>query len=67
MRELIHTIFLKFAVFFLLLTDISNANLLKPNTALKPIDVLKIQLDSLKNNNVPGVSLTVKFSSVTQK
>ena len=64
-------ILLKFAVFFLLFTDISNADLLKPNTTLKPIDVLKIQLDSLKNNNVPykdaGIEQTWKFAHPNNK
>ena len=46
-------ILLKFILFFLLLTNISSADLLKPNTTLKPIDVLTIQLNSLKNNNIP--------------
>ena len=64
-------ILLKFAVFFLLFTDISNADLLKPNTTLKPIDVLKIQLDSLKNNNVPykdaGIEQTWEFAHPNNK
>ena len=64
-------ILLKFILFFLLLTNISNADLLKPNAALKPIDVLKIQLDSLKNNNIPhkdaGIEQTCEFAHQNNK
>ena len=62
---------LKFILFFLLLTNISNAGLLKPNTSLKPMDVLTIQLNSLKNNNVPykdaGIEQTWKFAHPNNK
>ena len=62
---------LKFILFFLLLTNISNADLLKPNTTLKPMDVLTIQLNSLKNNNVPykdaGIEQTWKFAHPNNK
>ena len=62
---------LKFILFFLLLTNISNAGLLKPNTTLKPMDVLTIQLNSLKNNNVPykdaGIEQTWKFAHPNNK
>ena len=64
-------ILLKFILFFLLLTNISNADLLKPNAALKPIDVLRIQLDSLKNNNIPhkdsGIEQTWEFAHPNNK
>ena len=64
-------ILLKFILFFLLLTNISNAGLLKPNTSLKPMDVLTIQLNSLKNNNVPykdaGIEQTWKFAHPNNK
>ena len=43
----------KLIFFFFLFTNISNADLVKPNSSLKPFDVLMIQLDSLKNNNNP--------------
>ena len=46
-------ILFKITIFYFLLTNLSNANLIKPNTNLKPIEVLKIQLNSLKNNNIP--------------
>ena len=62
---------LKFILFFLLLTNISNAGLLKPNTTLKPMDVLTIQLNSLKNNNVPykdaRIEQTWKFAHPNNK
>ena len=64
-------ILLKFILFFLLLTNISNADLLKPNTTLKPIDVLTIQLNSLKNNNIPykdaGIEQTWEFAHPNNK
>ena len=64
-------ILLRFILFFLLLTDTSNADLLKPNTELKPIDVLKIQLNSLKNNNTPykdaGIEQTWEFAHPINK
>ena len=46
-------ILLKLSLFFFLFTNISNAGLVKPNSNLKPFDVLMIQLNSLKNNNTP--------------
>ena len=64
-------ILFKFILFFLLLTNISSADLLKPNTILKPIDVLTIQLNSLKNNNIPyedaGIEQTWKFAHPNNK
>ena len=46
-------ILFKLILFFFLFTNISNADLIKPNINLKPFDVLMIQLNSLKNNNNP--------------
>ena len=46
-------ILIKLIVFFFLFINISYANLIKPNSNLKPFDVLMIQLNSLKNNNNP--------------
>ena len=64
-------ILLKFILFFLLLTNISSADLLKPNSALKPMDVLMIQLNSLKNNNEPykdaGIEQTWEFAHPINK
>jgi len=64
-------ILFKFILFFLLLTNISSADLLKPNTILEPIDVLMIQLNSLKNNNIPykdaGIEQTWEFAHPNNK
>ena len=40
-------------VIFFLFINISNADLIKPNSNFKPFEVLMIQLNSLKNNNNP--------------
>ena len=59
-------ILLKVIAFFFLLTNFSNADLTKPNTSLKPFDVLMIQLNSLQKNNVPykdaGIEQTWEFA-----
>ena len=64
-------ILFKLIVFFLLFADISNADLIKPNSNLKPLDVLMIQLNSLKNNNNPykdaGIEQTWEFAHPTNK
>ena len=58
-------------VFFFLFTSISNADLIKPNSNLKPFDVLTIQLNSLKNNNSPykdaGIEQTWEFAHPINK
>ena len=46
-------ILFKLILFFFLFTNISNADLIKPNINLKSFDVLMIQLNLLKNNNNP--------------
>ena len=46
-------ILFKLIILFFFFTNISNAELIKPNINLKPYDVLKIQLNSLKKNNIP--------------
>ena len=52
-------------------TNISNADLIKPNSNLKPFEVLMIQLNSLKNNNNPykdaGIEQTWKFAHPNNK
>ena len=62
---------LKVSVFFFLLTNMSNADLTKPNISLKPFDVLVIQLNSLQNNNVPykdaGIEQTWEFAHPDNK
>ena len=61
----------KFIFFFFLFTNISNADLIKPNTNLKPFEVLMIQLNSLKNNNSPykdaGIEQTWEFAHPINK
>ena len=61
MKILIKLIF--FSFFF---TNISSADLIKPDSNLKPYDVLMIQLNSLKNNNNPykdaGIEQTWEFA-----
>ena len=51
--------------------DSSNADLIKPNSNLKPFDVLTIQLNSLKNNNNPykdaGIEQTWEFAHPINK
>ena len=64
-------ILFKFTLFFFLFTNISNADLIKPNSNLKQFDVLMIQLNSLKNNNTPykdaGIEQTWKFAHPDNK
>ena len=66
MKTLSKTIFLLF--FF---TNISNADLIKPNSNLDPFEVLMIQLNSLKNNNKPykdaGIEQTWEFAHPSNK
>ena len=64
-------ILFKLIIFSFLLIDISKADLVKPNSNLKPFDVLKIQLDSLKKNNSPykdaGIEQTWEFAHPNNK
>tara|TARA_B100000029_G_C17135662_1_gene800456 strand:- start:34 stop:498 length:465 start_codon:yes stop_codon:yes gene_type:complete len=57
--------------FFFLFSNISNADLIKPNSNLKPFEVLMIQLNSLKNNNKPykdaGIEQTWEFAHPINK
>ena len=46
-------ILLKFIVLFFIFINLSKADLIKPNIALKPFDILMIQLNSFQNNNIP--------------
>ena len=61
----------KIIILFFISTSISNADLIKPNSNLKPFDVLKIQLNSLKNNNIPykdaGIEQTWEFAHPINK
>ena len=64
-------ILFKLSLFLFFFTNISNADLVKPNSNLKPFDVLMIQLNSLKNNNTPyedaGIEQTWKFAHPINK
>ena len=64
-------ILLKLIFFFFVFTNISNANLIKPNSNLKPFEVLMIQLNSLKKNNIPyqdaGIEQTWEFAHPINK
>ena len=57
--------------FFFIFTNISSADLIKPNTNLDPFEVLMIQLNSLKNNNKPykdaGIEQTWEFAHPNNK
>ena len=64
-------ILFKLIFFFFVFTNISNADLIKPNRNLEAFDVLMIQLNSLKNNNNPykdaGIEQTWKFAHPNNK
>ena len=64
-------ILIKFIFFVFIFPSISNANLVKPNINLEPLDVLMIQLNSLKNNNFPykdaGIEQTWEFAHPNNK
>ena len=64
-------VLLKLIVFFFLFTSISSADLIKPNSNLKPFDVLMIQLNSLKDNNKPykdaGIEQAWEFAHPNNK
>ena len=58
-------ILFKSILLLFIFTSISNADLIRPNSNLKPYDVLMIQLKSLKDNNTPykdaGIEQTWEF------
>ena len=62
---------LSLIVIYLFFTNISYADLIKPNISYKPFDVLMIQLNSLKNNNEPykdaGIEQTWEFAHPINK
>ena len=64
-------ILLRVFTFFFLLTNFSNADLIKPGITLKPLDVLVIQLNSLQNNDYPykdaGIEQTWEFAHPNNK
>tara|TARA_Y100000590_G_scaffold451931_1_gene594175 strand:- start:556 stop:1017 length:462 start_codon:yes stop_codon:yes gene_type:complete len=64
-------IFIKSILFIFIITNVSFADLIKPEPKLKPLDVLLIQLNSLKNNNTPymdaGIEQTWEFAHPNNK
>ena len=64
-------ILLRVFTFFFLLTNFSNADLIKPNITLRPLDVLVIQLNSLQNNDYPykdaGIEQAWEFAHPNNK
>ena len=64
-------IFIKSFLIFFIIIKASNADLIKPQPTLKPLDVLLIQLNSLKNNNNPykdaGIEQTWEFAHPNNK
>ena len=63
--------FFLITLIFLIVTTFSNAEIIKPNPKLTPLEVLKIQLNSLKNNDVPypdaGIIQTWEFAHPNNK
>ena len=57
--------------FLFLLTNFSNADLIKPDITLKLLDVLVLQLNSLQNNDYPyrdaGIEQTWEFAHPDNK
>ena len=64
-------ILLRVFTFFFLLINFSNADLIKPNITLRPLDVLVIQLNSLQNNDYPykdaGIEQAWEFAHPNNK
>ena len=64
-------ILIKSILIFFFTINFSSADLIKPKPSLKPIEVLKIQLNSLKNNNVPykdaGIEQAWEFAHPNNK
>jgi len=64
-------IIFKFLVIFFIITSASNAELLMPNSNIKPSEVVKIQLLGLQNNNAifndGGIEQTWNFAHPMNK
>ena len=64
-------ILFKLIFIFLIFSNVSKADLIKPNSNLEPFDVLMIQLNSLKSNNKPykdaGIEQTWEFAHPINK
>ena len=61
----------KTILIYFLSFSVSQADLIKPNNNIKPYEVVKIQLESLKNNNSPskdyGIEQTWEFAHPNNK
>ena len=61
----------KFILIYFLSFSISQADLIKPNNNIEPYQVVKIQLESLQNNNLPsidsGIEQTWEFAHPSNK
>ena len=64
-------VIVKFVLLYFFLINFCYADLLKPSSKLKPIDVLTIQLNSLKRNDTPykdaGIEQTWEFAHPVNK
>ncbi len=64
-------ILINLVILFFIFPSIANTDLIKPNAKLKAFDVLMIQLNSLKNNNIPykdaGIEQTWEFAHPNNK
>ena len=61
----------KIIILYFIFINVSNADLIKPNSNFRPFEVLMIQLNSLKNNNDPykdaGIEQTWVFAHPNNK
>ena len=64
-------ILINLVILFFIFPSIANTDLIKPNAKLKAFDVRMIQLNSLKNNNIPykdaGIEQTWEFAHPNNK
>tara|TARA_B100001175_G_C19404326_1_gene587878 strand:+ start:170 stop:631 length:462 start_codon:yes stop_codon:yes gene_type:complete len=64
-------ILFKISILLFFLANIAKADLIKPSSDLKPLDVLMIQLNSLKDNNNPykdaGIAQSWEFAHPINK
>ena len=70
MLKKLQTIF-KFLILFLISVSISKAEIIKPSSAIKPLDVVKIQLTGLQKNDLDfkdsGIEQTWNFAHPNNK
>ncbi len=61
----------KTVLIYLFSLSISQADLIKPNNNIEPYQVVKVQLESLQNNNLPsidsGIEQTWEFAHPSNK